>query len=346
MQGQSDPVVSTAWLAEHIQDVAILDVRGTVKTQLRSTNLQGCRLEMSEYIADYDTYLEGHIPGATFFDWTKDGVDEDQDIPVQLQTDSDTFAAEMEAKGVGTDRPVVVYDSGNGLLAPRIWWCLMYHSHPAPLVLDGGYAKWVEEGRPTDLAEPCPLTASPDLQQWHTGCKTPQQPMPQAQEPTVLSQDAHPQSQRVCAGFEPKAQPHKRATCSDMLKALDAQKHGSDLVILDARGREQYTGQVKRAERGGHIPGAVNISRKSLLDKSTGLLRPLQDQREVFQQAGVDCSGKGSQQIYTYCNGGVASCSLALALHRLGLGDQTANYDGSWNEWGNELQLPVVTGDA
>lgn len=73
----------------------------------------------------------------------------------------------------------------------------MYHSHPAPLVLDGGYAKWVEEGRPTDLAEPCPLTASPDLQQWHTGCKTPQQPMPQAQEPTVLSQDAHPQSQRV-----------------------------------------------------------------------------------------------------------------------------------------------------
>lgn len=48
-----------------VQDVAILDVRGTVKTQLRSTNSQGCRLEMSEYIADYDTYLEGHIPGTT-----------------------------------------------------------------------------------------------------------------------------------------------------------------------------------------------------------------------------------------------------------------------------------------
>lgn len=48
-----------------VQDVAILDVRGTVKTQLRSTNSQGCRLEMSDYIADYDTYLEGHIPGMT-----------------------------------------------------------------------------------------------------------------------------------------------------------------------------------------------------------------------------------------------------------------------------------------
>ncbi len=52
--------------------------------------------------------LDNHSAGATFFDWTKDGVDEDEETPVQLQIDSDTFAAEMEAKGVGTDRPVVV----------------------------------------------------------------------------------------------------------------------------------------------------------------------------------------------------------------------------------------------
>ncbi|DBB04561.1 TPA: hypothetical protein ACH3X1_012641 [Trebouxia sp. C0004] len=176
MEGHADPVISSAWLAEHLEDVAILDVRGSVRTKLQSTNAQGCRLEMSEYFADYDTYLEGHIPGATFFDWTKDGVDEEEETPVQLQIDSDTFAAEMEAKGVGTDRPVVVYDSGNGLLAPRVWWCLSYHGHPAPLILDGGYARWVEEGRSTDLAEPCPLTASPDLQQWHTGCNIDQKP--------------------------------------------------------------------------------------------------------------------------------------------------------------------------
>lgn len=52
---------------------------------------------------------------------------------------------------------------------------------------------------------------------------------------------------QVYASFQPKAQPHKRATCSDMLKALDAQEHGTDLVILDARGREQYTGQVRES---------------------------------------------------------------------------------------------------
>lgn len=99
--------------------------------------------------------------------------------------------------------------------------------------------------------------------------------------------------------------------------------------------------QVRRAEHGGHIPGAVNLTRKALRDDSTGLLRPLHEQRQMFEAAGVDCSGNGSQQIFTYCNGGVASCSLMLALDRLGLGKQSANYDGSWNEWGNDLQLPV-----
>ena len=50
-------------LASFLQDVAVLDVRGIVKTQLQSTNSQGCRLEMPEYFAEYDLYLEGHIPG-------------------------------------------------------------------------------------------------------------------------------------------------------------------------------------------------------------------------------------------------------------------------------------------
>lgn len=47
----------------HAQDVAILDVRGRVKTELCSKTANGTRLEMSEYLSDYDMYLEGHIPG-------------------------------------------------------------------------------------------------------------------------------------------------------------------------------------------------------------------------------------------------------------------------------------------
>ena len=102
--------------------------------------------------------------------------------------------------------------------------------------------------------------------------------------------------------------------------------------------------QIRRAEHGGHIPGAVNLTRKALRDAETGLLKPLPEQRQMFEAAGVDCSGNNTQQIFTYCNGGVASCSLMLALDRLGLGKQSRNYDGSWNEWGNDLQLPVETG--
>ena len=50
-----------------------------------------------------------HAVGAIFIDWTQDGVDQDaSDTPVQLQTDSSIFAAEMQAKGISTDRPVVV----------------------------------------------------------------------------------------------------------------------------------------------------------------------------------------------------------------------------------------------
>ena len=51
------------------QDVAILDVRGRVKTELRSKTANGTRLEMSEYLSDYDMYLEGHIPGNAVTSW-------------------------------------------------------------------------------------------------------------------------------------------------------------------------------------------------------------------------------------------------------------------------------------
>lgn len=65
---------------------------------------------------------------------------------------------------------VQIYDNATSLLAARVWWALSYHGHPRPLVLEGGFAKWVAEGRTTELLEPCPVNASFELQQWHTGC--------------------------------------------------------------------------------------------------------------------------------------------------------------------------------
>lgn len=50
-----------------------------------------------------------------------------------------------------------MYDNGPGMIAARIWWCLVYHGHPSPHVLEGGFSKWSSEGRGTEAAEPCPL---------------------------------------------------------------------------------------------------------------------------------------------------------------------------------------------
>ena len=60
-----------------------------------------------------------------FVDWTKDGIDQESNVPVQLQMDSDAFAAAMEAKGVGTDKPVVVSDGRQLWLSEQLVFSLL-----------------------------------------------------------------------------------------------------------------------------------------------------------------------------------------------------------------------------
>ena len=52
------------------------------------------------------------MQGATFWDWTEDGLQQDTTVPVLLDLNPDTFAASAAEKGVGTERPVVLYDEG------------------------------------------------------------------------------------------------------------------------------------------------------------------------------------------------------------------------------------------
>ena len=97
--------------------------------------------------------------------------------------------------------------------------------------------------------------------------------------------------------------------------------------------------QVRRAERAGRIPGAVNMPRSALLqDTVTGTFRPLEEQRQILSDVGVAFNGQ--QRVITYCNGGVASCSVLLALSRAGH-TNFQNFDASWNFWGNEPGLPI-----
>ncbi len=66
---------------------------------------------------------------------------------------------------------------------------------------------------------------------------------------------------QVYATFEPQPQPHRRATSSDMLQAIEDKQNGKDLVILDARGLEQYTGEASF-----HTPALLAKARTKKLE--------------------------------------------------------------------------------
>jgi thiosulfate/3-mercaptopyruvate sulfurtransferase len=109
------------------------------------------------YLPRRDAYLEAHVPGAVFVDWTEDIIEPDAPVHMTLAGPA-RFKAQMERLGIGDGSEVVVYDDA-GNLAPRLWWALRYYGHPRVRVLDGGWSKWVAEGRPVTAVVPHPSPA-------------------------------------------------------------------------------------------------------------------------------------------------------------------------------------------
>ncbi len=56
----------------------------------------------------------------------------------------------MAERGIGDTTHVVAVDHIGGQFATRLWWALTYYGHDAVSVLDGGWNRWVEEGRPVE----------------------------------------------------------------------------------------------------------------------------------------------------------------------------------------------------
>src|SRR5262249_30383034 len=106
-------------------------------------------VEQATYQDALDEYLAAHIPGAVYVDWTSDIVDPDDPVPAQVAP-ADRFAEAMSRRGIGDGTFVVAVDHGGGQFATRLWWALQYYGHDAAAVLDGGWKRWVAEGRPTE----------------------------------------------------------------------------------------------------------------------------------------------------------------------------------------------------
>lgn len=136
-----DDLVSTQWLAEHLDepDLAVVDSSVFMPGSGRDAGAE---------------FLAAHIPGARFLD-VDELSDKSKPAPHMLPS-ADEFGRAMEAIGVGRDDRIVVYDNSPLRTAARGWFMLRHFGAANVAILDGGFQKWLGEGRPVEGGEPAP----------------------------------------------------------------------------------------------------------------------------------------------------------------------------------------------
>ena len=111
------------------------------------------------------------------------------------------------------------------------------------------------------------------------------------------------------------------------------------VLLLDARPKDMYSGsRIQHSIQGGHIPGAINVVSLDGADGQSHAWKPMKDIAALYQ--GID----KDKTVYAYCHDGFRSTLAWLQLKALGYKDVRV-YNGGWSDWGNNLTLPVVTGD-
>jgi thiosulfate/3-mercaptopyruvate sulfurtransferase len=213
------------------------------------------------------------------------------------------FEKLMSRIGVQNDQTVVFYGDKNNWWACYAFWVFQLFGHSNAKIMDGGRVKWEKENRPLIREVP-----------------------------------KYPASQYKA----PKRQDHLiRAFRDDVLAHIQSNK-----PLVDVRSPEEYTGKRLHMEnypnegalRGGHIPGAKNVPWSRAVNPEDGTFRTADELEAIYvQEQGL----KQDDQVIAYCRIGERSSHTWFVLtHLLGF-KNVKNYDGSWTEWGNLVNVPI-----
>jgi thiosulfate/3-mercaptopyruvate sulfurtransferase len=272
-------LVSTDWVLEHHQDPNIRIV------------------EVSE---DFLLYEQGHIPGSVKIDWHTNLQRED----IRDFIDAAAFEKLVGDFGIGNDTTVVFYGDKNNWWAAYAFWFFKYNGHQKAVLMNGGRAKWVAEGKP--------------LQK-----ETPTYP---AAKYSVPYRDAS-----------------IRAFMPDVLKHLLEVNAGRG-ALVDVRSPDEYSGKLTHmadypqegALRAGHIPGAISQPWAQTVNPD-GTFKSFEDLSAMYGGKGVT----GDKDVIAYCRIAERSSHTWFILKYLLGYEKVRNYDGSWTEWGNVVGVPI-----
>lgn len=147
-----EPLVSAAWLEEHLGDADLRVLDCTVHLRIDPASRR-FGIEKGR-----DTWAAGHVPSSAHVDLVEDLSDPHPTLRFNWPS-AERVQRTMEALGVGDGTRVVLYDRQLNMWATRVWWVLRGYGFTSAAVLDGGWAAWTAQGRPvsTDPAPAHPL---------------------------------------------------------------------------------------------------------------------------------------------------------------------------------------------